>query len=61
MLLRMSRGKILFGFAVGGQLGQDRDEPLSEGRLLLGQDSRPLNGDGGLPAADRQIVIRAAR
>jgi hypothetical protein len=57
----MSRGKILFGFAVGGQLGQDRDEPLSEGRLLLGQDSRPLNGDGGLPAADRQIVIRAAR
>jgi len=26
-------------FPVGGQLGQDRDEPLDEGKLLLGQGS----------------------
>jgi hypothetical protein len=36
MLLRMSRGNFL---QFGGQLRQDRDEPLDEGKLLLGQGS----------------------
>jgi hypothetical protein len=36
MLLRMSRGNF---FQFGGQLRQDRDEPLDEGKLLLGQPS----------------------
>lgn len=46
-------------FPVGGQLRQDRDEPLDEGKLLLGQGSGRATAMVGLPAADRQIVIKA--
>src|ERR1035441_4304716 len=46
-------------FPVGGQLRQDRDEPLDEGKLLLGQGSGRATAMVGLPGADRQIVIKA--
>jgi hypothetical protein len=37
--MQMGRHWCPFGFGVGGQLGQDRDEPLSEGKLLQSQGS----------------------
>ena len=57
--MQMGRHWCPFGFGVGGQLRKDRDEPLSEGKLLQSQGSGRSNGEGGLAAAGRQIVLRA--
>ncbi len=57
--MQMGRHWCPFGFGVGGQLRQDRDEPLSEGKLLQSHGSGRSNGEFGLAAAGRQIVLRA--